>query len=100
MGTAATPLRDNRTITGDVQSEATSVQLLGDGKAVLEGVIACIMSLGLQRTHKATCRGGACWTRHAHSLRVRLRGVPIGRLQCRSLSMMRTGMDSCPSLFR
>ena len=94
MGTAATPTRDNRTITGDVQSEATYVQLLGDGKAVLEWVIACIMSLGLQRKHKVTCRGGECWTRHSHSMRVRLRGVPIWRLQCRGLNMMRTGMES------
>jgi len=94
MGTAAKPSRENRTITGDFQSEATSFQLLGDGKAFLACVIAFIMSLGFQRKHKATCRGGECWTRHSHSMRVRLRGVPVWRLQCGGLSMMRTGMES------
>ena len=96
MGTAAKPIHENRTITVDFQSEATYVQLLGDGKAFLECVIAFIMSLGLQRKHKATCRGGECLTHHSHSMRVRRRGVTIGRLQCRGLSTIRTGMESCP----
>ena len=96
MGTAAKPTGENRTITGDFQSEATYFQLLGNGKAFLECVIAFIMSLGFQLKHKATCRGGECWTRHSHSMRVRLRGVPIWRLQCRGLSTIRTVMESCP----
>src|SRR4029450_12055801 len=63
-------------------SEATYFQLLGDGKAFLECVIAFVMSLGFQLKHKATCRGGGCLTRHSHYLRVRLSGVTIWRLQC------------------
>ena len=96
MGTAAKPIRENRTITVDFQSEATYFQLLGDGKAFLECVIAFIMSLGFQLKHKATCRGGECLTRHSHSMRVRLSGVTIWRLQCRGLSMIRTVMESFP----
>jgi hypothetical protein len=36
----------------------------------------------LQLTHKTTCRGGGCLTRHSHYVRVRLGGVTIWRLQC------------------
>jgi len=75
MGQAAKPTRENRTITVDFQHEATYFQLLGDGKAFLECVLAFILSLGLQLTHKATCRGGGCLTRHSHDVRVRLGGV-------------------------
>jgi hypothetical protein len=48
MGTAATRTRQNRTITVDFRSEATYFQLLGDGKAFLECVIALVLSLGIQ----------------------------------------------------
>jgi hypothetical protein len=82
MGTAAQPTRANRTITVDFRSEATYFQLLGDGKAFLECVIAFVMSLGFQLKHKATCRGGGCLTRHSHYVRVRLGGVTIWRIQC------------------
>jgi hypothetical protein len=82
MGTAAKPTRENRTITVDFRSEATYFQLLGDGKAFLECVLAFVMALGFQLKHKATCRGGGCLTRHSHYVRVRLGGVPIRRLQC------------------
>ena len=81
MGTAAKP-RENRTITIDFQNEATYLQLLGDGKAFLECVLAFVMSLGFQLKHKATCGGGGCLTRHSHYVRVRLGGVTIWRVQC------------------
>jgi hypothetical protein len=74
--------RANRTITGDFQHEATDVQLLGDGKAFVEWVLAFILSLGFQLTHKATCYGGGCLTRHSHYLRVRLGHLAIWRVQC------------------
>ena len=74
--------RDNRTITVDFQSEATYVQRLGNGKAVVECVIAFVLCLGFQLTHQASCSGGGCLTRHSHDLRVRLGGIPIWRLQC------------------
>jgi hypothetical protein len=82
MGTAAHPTRENRTITVDFRSEATYFQLLGDRKAFLECVLAFILSLGFQLTHKATCRGGGCLTRHSHYVRVRLGGLTIWRIQC------------------
>jgi hypothetical protein len=82
MGTAAKPTRENRTITVDFQNETTYVQLLGDGKAFLELVMAFILSIGFQLKHKATCRGGGHLTRHSHYLRLRLGGVTIWRLQC------------------
>jgi hypothetical protein len=74
--------RENRTITVDFQNEATYFQLLGDGKAFVECVLAFILSLGFQLKHKAMCTGGGCLTRHSHYLRVRLGGVTIWRLQC------------------
>jgi hypothetical protein len=74
--------RENRTITVDFQNEATYVQLLGDGKAFVELVMAFILSLGFQLKHMATCQGGGCLTRHSHYVRVRLGGVTIWRIQC------------------
>src|SRR2546430_4522027 len=62
MGTAAKPTREHRTITVDFQNETSYFQLLGDGKAFLECVLAFVMSLGFQLTHKATCGGGGCLT--------------------------------------
>jgi hypothetical protein len=82
MSTAVQPTRENRTITVDFRSEATYFQLLGDGKAFLECVIAFVMSLGFQLKHKATCRGSGCLTRHSHYARVRLGGIAIWRIQC------------------
>ena len=74
--------RENRTLTVDFQNEATYFQLLGDGKAFLECVLAFLLALGFQLKHKATCRGGGCLTRHSHYARVRLGGLTIWRLQC------------------
>src|SRR3989454_1366959 len=82
MRTTARQTRENRTITVDFQNEATYFRLLGDGKAFLECVLAFILSIGFQLTHKATCRGGGCLTRHSHYIRVRLGGVTIWRIQC------------------
>jgi hypothetical protein len=82
VGTAAKPTRENRTITVDFQHKTTYVQLLDDGKAFLEWVMAFILSIGFQLTHKAACRGGGCLTRHSHYVRVRLGGIPIWRVQC------------------
>src|SRR5229473_144986 len=74
--------RANRTITIDFRNEATYFQLLGDRKAFLECVLAFILSIGFQLTHKTTCRGGGCLTRHSHYVRVRLGEITIWRLQC------------------
>jgi hypothetical protein len=74
--------RRNRTITVDFQNEATYFQLLGDGKAFVECVMAFLLSLGFQLAHKATCCSGGCLTRHSHYVRVRLGGVTIWRIQC------------------
>src|SRR5262249_48576391 len=82
MGKAAKRTRKNRTITVDFRDEATYFQLLGDGKAFLECVLAFVLSLGFQLKHKATCDGGGCLTRHSHYVRVRLGGVTIWRIQC------------------
>src|SRR5712691_10372867 len=82
MGHAAKRTRENRTITVDFQDETTYFQLLSDGKAFVELVLAFILSLGFQLKHKATCSGGGCLTRHSHYARVRLAGVPIWRVQC------------------
>src|SRR5256712_6134175 len=82
MRNAAHQTRANRTITVDFQNETTYFQLLGDGKAFVECVLAFLLALGFQLTHKATCKGGGSLTRHSHYVRVRLGGVTIWRLQC------------------
>ena len=82
MRNAAHQTRANRTITIDFHKEATYFQLLGDGKAFVECVLAFLLALGFQLAHKATCRGGGCLTRHSHYARVRLGGLTIWRIQC------------------
>src|SRR5215471_4255034 len=82
MRNTARQTRENRTLTVDFQNEATYFQLLGDGKAFVECVLAFVLALGFQLAHKAACRGGGCLTRHSHYVRVRLGGVTIWRIQC------------------
>jgi hypothetical protein len=82
MGTAAKQTRANRTITVDFRDDATYYQLLGDGKAFVECVLAFLLSIGFQLTHKVSCSEGGRVTRHSHYARVRLRGLTIWRLQC------------------
>src|SRR5205809_4407894 len=82
MRNAAHQTRANRTITIDFHNEATYFQLLGDGKAFVECVLAFLLALGFQLAHKATCHGGGCLTRHSHSVRLRVRGITIWRIQC------------------
>src|SRR5215831_8042106 len=82
MRTTARQTRKNRTITVDFHNEATYSQLLGDGKAFVECVLAFVLALGFQLAHTATCRGGGCLTRHSHYARVRLGGLTIWRVQC------------------
>jgi hypothetical protein len=82
MGQSAKPPRQNRTITVDFQEPSTYLQLMNDGKAFVEFVFAFFLSLGFQLTHKATCTGGGCLTRHSHYARVRLGGLTIWRIQC------------------
>jgi len=76
--------RQNRTITVDFQDPSTYFQLISDGKAFVEFVLAFILSLGFQLTHKATCTSGGSLTRHSHYARVRLGGLTIWRIQCTS----------------
>ena len=82
MGRAAKTPRENRTITVNFQDEPTYFQLINDGKAFVEFVLAFIFSLGFQLNHKAACNGGGCLTRHSHYARLRLGGLTIWRIQC------------------
>jgi transposase-like protein len=84
MGQTAKPLRENRTLTIDFNDEVTYAQLLDDGKAFIEFVLAFILSIGFQLSHKSTCTGGGCLTRHSHYARVRLGGLTLWRMQCTS----------------
>ena len=82
MPQADKPKRHNRTITVDFHDEAAYAQLLSDGKAFIEFVLAFILSLGFQLTHKSTCDSGGALTRHSHYARVRLGDLTIWRMQC------------------
>ena len=82
MRQAGKRIRQNRTITVDFQDEATYFRLLDNGKAFVECVLAFLLSFGFQLTHKASCLGGGCLTRHSHYARVRLGGLTIWRVQC------------------
>jgi hypothetical protein len=65
-----------------LQNEALYYQLLGDGKAFVECVLAFILSIGFQLTHKASGSEGGSVTRHSPYARVRLGGLTIWHLQC------------------
>jgi hypothetical protein len=84
MGNAAKAIRQNRTITVDFQDQSTYFQLISNGKAFVEFVLAFILSIGFQLAHKTTCTGGGCLTRHSHYARVCLGGLTIWRIQCTS----------------
>jgi len=92
MRNTARQTRANRTITIDFQNEAAYLQLLGDGKAFLECVLAFVLALGFQLKHKTTCRGGGCLTRHSHYVRLRLGGSTIWRIQCTSCKAVFTSL--------
>jgi len=78
----STSPRQNRTITVDFKDEATYHRLCQDGKSFIEFVVAFIISLGFQLTHRCDCPGGFALTRHSHYSRVRLNNLTIWRLQC------------------
>jgi hypothetical protein len=82
MPQADQPKRQNRTLTVDFHDQSTYFELLSDGKAFVEFVLAFILSVGFQLTHKSTCNGGGGLTRHSHYARVRLGGLTIWRIQC------------------
>jgi|SRR5215831_1363215 len=82
MGQTAKPPRQNRTLTVDFHNETTYFALLGNAKAFIEFVLAFILSLGFQLTHKASCSKGGRLTCHSHYVRVRLGGLTIWRIQC------------------
>jgi hypothetical protein len=84
MGNGAKATRQNRTITVDFQDPSTYFQLLSNGRAFVEFVLAFILSIGFQLHHKASCTSGGCLTRHSHYARVRLGGLTIWRIQCTS----------------
>src|SRR4029434_4697057 len=84
MGQTAKPPRENRTLTIDFNDEATYSQLLDDGKAFIEFVLAFLLSIGFQLRHKSTCNGGGCLTRHSHYARALLGDLTLWRIQCTS----------------
>src|SRR5712691_7880051 len=92
MRNIARQTRKNRTITVDFHNEATYFQLLGNGKAFVECVLAFVLALGFQLAHKATCRGGGGLTRHSHYARVRLGGLTIWRIQCTTCKAVFTAL--------
>src|SRR5918995_1396961 len=82
MCKSARQTRENRTLPVDFHDERTYFQLLGDGKAFVEFVLAFLLALGVQLKHQTTCDGGGCLTRHSHYMRVRGGGVTLWRVQC------------------
>lgn len=100
MGTAATPARENRTITVDFRDDATYFHLIADGKAFVEYVLALLLARGFQLKHKATCIGGGSLTRHSPSVRVRLGGLIIWRLECTTCKAVFTVLPHCVLRYR
>src|SRR5256712_9038307 len=95
MRNAAHQTRANRTITIDFHNEATYFQLLGDGKAFVECVLAFLLALGFQLLHKATCRSGGGLPRPPPYPPVRLGGITPSRVPC---TTGKTGVTVLPRL--
>ena len=94
MGESAKPTRENRTITVDFHDETTYFALLGNTKAFVEFVLAFILAIGFQLTHKASCSEGGGLTRHSHYARVRLGGLTLWGIQCTTCKAV-IGRQSC-----
>ena len=95
MRNTARQTRENRTITVDFQNEATYFQLLGDGKAFVECVLAFLLSLGFQLKHKATCQ-----RRRVPDAPLALCPCPPGwghHLACSSAPRVKRCSPSCPT---
>jgi len=84
----------NRTIVVDFGEESYYQNIIGNGKAFLEFVMAYIMSIGFQLLHKQYCTGGSCLTRHSHYARVKCGGITIWRIQCTTCKAVFTVMPS------
>jgi hypothetical protein len=95
VGTVAKPTRAHRPITVDFRDGTTSLRLIADGKAFVEGVLAFLLALGLQLTYTATCRRGGGLTLHSHYARVRLGGLTIWRVQCTTCEAVCTVLPYC-----
>jgi hypothetical protein len=63
MGQTAKPTRHNRTITVDFHDETTYFALLDNTQAFVECVLAFLLSIGFQLTHKASCSEGGRLTK-------------------------------------
>ena len=100
MGNGTKTTRENRTITVDFHDESNYFQLICDGTAFVEFVLAFVLSIGFQLAHKATCRGGGCLTRHYHYARLRLGGLTIWRIQCASCKAVFTVLPHCILRYR
>ena len=60
MRNTARQTRENRTLTVDFQNETAYFQLLGDGKAFVECVLAFLLALGFQpHTRRRVTAAGA-----------------------------------------
>jgi hypothetical protein len=74
--------RQDRTIGVDFHDEATYGNVLGQGKAFIDLVVAFLLALGFQLMPPPQGSGGFALPRHSHYARVRLGGLTIWRLQC------------------
>ncbi|MBF0119658.1 MAG: hypothetical protein HQK79_12535 [Desulfobacterales bacterium] len=73
--------KGNRRITGDFKDEIVYYQLIQDGNAFIEFIIAIVMSFGFQLKHKYRFCGGFSLTRHSHYVRAQINDVAIWRIQ-------------------
>ncbi len=83
----------NRTIIVDFGNQAQYENIIGNGRAFIELIMAYILSLGFQVLHKNCCSSN-CFTRHSHYARVKCNGITIWRIQCTSCKAVFTVIPS------
>ena len=82
MGQTAKPRRDNRTIPIDCPKESPYSARLGTPQAFVAFGFALLLSSGFPRLHKAPWRSGGGLPRPSPSVRVRVGGLPLWRIEC------------------
>ena len=84
----------NRTIIVDFGDRNQYQQMILNGKAFMEFVVAYILSMGFQLLHKKHCTSGSCFTRHSHYARVKSNNITIWRIECKTCGAVFTVIPS------
>ncbi len=85
---------NHRFIIVDFGDRSQYEKIIANCRMFLEFVIAYLLSLGFQLSHKCNCVGGSSITRHSHYMRARCGNITIWRIQCKHCKAVFTVIPS------